>query len=235
VLRGPTRGRPWAPAGVRSQLHLVGAKAGVRRRFAPHQLRQATRSRCHVKECRCWSSSASSATPTSRSRRSPTRDRQHRDRSRVARAPGTNDSGYPRPFRSRPAITRSGRLPSRRQAQRSRPTHTAPHIWSERAAAVARSTSREQRSRPIRRGTGPALSRQSARPTPAARRSLRRQTSRTSSQGGGANAVVRAPPPRPEPVSSPQTRTGSGTAVPRRTSGRLLSSARVRRPRSTRA
>jgi site-specific recombinase XerD len=41
VLRGPTRGRPWAPAGVRSQLHLVAARAGVRRRFAPHQLRPA--------------------------------------------------------------------------------------------------------------------------------------------------------------------------------------------------
>jgi site-specific recombinase XerD len=41
VLRGPTRGRPWAPAGVRSQLHAAAARAGVRRRFAPHQLRHA--------------------------------------------------------------------------------------------------------------------------------------------------------------------------------------------------
>ena len=41
VLRGPTRGRPWAPAGVRSQLHAAAAQAGVRRRFAPHQLRHA--------------------------------------------------------------------------------------------------------------------------------------------------------------------------------------------------
>jgi site-specific recombinase XerC len=41
VLRGPTCGRPWAPAGVRSQLHLVADRAGVRRRFAPHQLRHA--------------------------------------------------------------------------------------------------------------------------------------------------------------------------------------------------
>lgn len=37
VLRGPTRGRPWAPAGVRSQLRAAAARAGVRRRFAPHQ------------------------------------------------------------------------------------------------------------------------------------------------------------------------------------------------------
>src|ERR1700740_769739 len=41
VLRGPSAGRPGAPAGVRSQLHQAAARAGVRRRFAPHQLRHA--------------------------------------------------------------------------------------------------------------------------------------------------------------------------------------------------
>jgi integrase len=41
ILRGPTRGRPWAPAGVRTQLHAAAGRAGVRRRFAPHQLRHA--------------------------------------------------------------------------------------------------------------------------------------------------------------------------------------------------
>jgi site-specific recombinase XerD len=41
ILRGPTRGRRWAPAGVRTQLHDAAARAGVRRRFAPHQLRHA--------------------------------------------------------------------------------------------------------------------------------------------------------------------------------------------------
>jgi len=41
VLRGPTRGRPLAPAGIRAQLHHVASAAGVRRRFAPHQLRHA--------------------------------------------------------------------------------------------------------------------------------------------------------------------------------------------------
>lgn len=41
ILRGPTRGRPWAPAGVRSQRRAAAARAGVRRRFAPHQLRHA--------------------------------------------------------------------------------------------------------------------------------------------------------------------------------------------------
>lgn len=41
VLRGPTRGRPCASAGIRAELHHAAAIAGVRRRFAPHQLRHA--------------------------------------------------------------------------------------------------------------------------------------------------------------------------------------------------
>jgi site-specific recombinase XerD len=41
VLRGPTRGRSCAPAGIRAQLHQTALAAGVRRRFAPHQLRHA--------------------------------------------------------------------------------------------------------------------------------------------------------------------------------------------------
>ena len=41
ILRGPTRGRPCAPAGIRSQLARIAQTAAVRRRFAPHQLRHA--------------------------------------------------------------------------------------------------------------------------------------------------------------------------------------------------
>jgi site-specific recombinase XerD len=41
VLRGPTRGRPCSPAGIRGQLRAAAESAGVRRRFAPHQLRHA--------------------------------------------------------------------------------------------------------------------------------------------------------------------------------------------------
>jgi integrase len=41
VLRGPTRGRPCAAVGIRVQLRNAAAEAGVRRRFAPHQLRHA--------------------------------------------------------------------------------------------------------------------------------------------------------------------------------------------------
>jgi integrase len=41
VIHGPTRSRPWAAAAARAQLRRVAAIAGVRRRFAPHQLRHA--------------------------------------------------------------------------------------------------------------------------------------------------------------------------------------------------
>ncbi len=41
VIDGPTRGRPWSSAAVRSELRRLAARAGIRRRFAPHQLRHA--------------------------------------------------------------------------------------------------------------------------------------------------------------------------------------------------
>jgi site-specific recombinase XerD len=41
VLRGPTRGRPCSAAGIRVQLRDAALAAGVRKRFAPHQLRHA--------------------------------------------------------------------------------------------------------------------------------------------------------------------------------------------------
>ena len=41
VIHGPTAGRHWEPASARRQLGRTAAAAGVRRRFAPHQLRHA--------------------------------------------------------------------------------------------------------------------------------------------------------------------------------------------------
>ncbi|HEV8054093.1 MAG TPA: tyrosine-type recombinase/integrase [Candidatus Limnocylindrales bacterium] len=41
IIDGPTRGRPWSSAAVRSECRRLAAQAGVRRRFAPHQLRHA--------------------------------------------------------------------------------------------------------------------------------------------------------------------------------------------------
>jgi site-specific recombinase XerD len=41
IIDGPTRGRAWSAASVRSEFRRIAARAGVRRRFAPHQLRHA--------------------------------------------------------------------------------------------------------------------------------------------------------------------------------------------------
>jgi integrase len=41
ILAGPTRGRGWSATAVRGELRRRAALAGVRRRFAPHQLRRA--------------------------------------------------------------------------------------------------------------------------------------------------------------------------------------------------
>jgi site-specific recombinase XerD len=41
VIDGSTRGRAWSATAVRAELRKLAAEAGVRRRFAPHQLRHA--------------------------------------------------------------------------------------------------------------------------------------------------------------------------------------------------
>jgi site-specific recombinase XerD len=41
IIDGPTRGRPWSGAVVRTEFRRLAAGAGVRHRFAPHQLRHA--------------------------------------------------------------------------------------------------------------------------------------------------------------------------------------------------
>jgi integrase/recombinase XerD len=41
VIDGPTRGRAWSASAVRAELRHLAAQPGVRRRFAPHQLRHA--------------------------------------------------------------------------------------------------------------------------------------------------------------------------------------------------
>jgi len=41
VINGPTRGRHWSSAAARASLRAIALQAGVRRRFAPHQLRHA--------------------------------------------------------------------------------------------------------------------------------------------------------------------------------------------------
>ena len=41
MIDGPTRGRAWSDSAARVELRHLALKAGVRRRFAPHQLRHA--------------------------------------------------------------------------------------------------------------------------------------------------------------------------------------------------
>jgi site-specific recombinase XerD len=41
VITGPSAGRGWSHTGARGQLHRLALDAGLRRRFAPHQLRHA--------------------------------------------------------------------------------------------------------------------------------------------------------------------------------------------------
>jgi integrase len=41
VIKGPTAGGPWEATAARKQLRRLALRAGVRRRFAPHQLRHA--------------------------------------------------------------------------------------------------------------------------------------------------------------------------------------------------
>jgi site-specific recombinase XerD len=41
VIDGSTRGRPWAATAARAELRRLATDSGVRRRFAPHQLRHA--------------------------------------------------------------------------------------------------------------------------------------------------------------------------------------------------
>ena len=82
VLRGPTRGRPCSPAGIRAQLHRTALAAGVRRRFAPHQLRHA-----HAVEMSREGIPLLVIQPVRACRprdhlRVPARDRQHRDHPR---------------------------------------------------------------------------------------------------------------------------------------------------------
>ena len=41
VINGCSCGRPWSATAARTMLHRQATRAGVRRRFAPHQLRHA--------------------------------------------------------------------------------------------------------------------------------------------------------------------------------------------------
>jgi site-specific recombinase XerD len=65
VIHGPGAGRRWSSSSVRTDLHRLATRAGVRRRFAPHQLRHAHAVEMPAKVSRSMSSSASWVTPIS--------------------------------------------------------------------------------------------------------------------------------------------------------------------------
>jgi Phage integrase family len=65
IIDGPTRGRAWSGAAVRSEFRRLAAQAGLRRRFAPHQLRHGHALELAARASGSTSLSASSGTPTS--------------------------------------------------------------------------------------------------------------------------------------------------------------------------
>ena len=73
IIDGPTRGRPWSGAAVRSEFRRLAARAGVRRRFARTSCATRTRLSLRVRAWRSTSSSASSTMPISEPRRSTCR------------------------------------------------------------------------------------------------------------------------------------------------------------------
>jgi hypothetical protein len=88
IATGPTRGRAWSAGAARAELRHAAARAHVRRRFAPHQLRHAHAVEMAWKASRSSSSNASSATRTSGSPRS-TRRASTAPRSSTASTPAT--------------------------------------------------------------------------------------------------------------------------------------------------
>jgi integrase len=100
VIDGRTRGRPLSTTSVRQQLRRTAAKAGVRRRFAPHQLRHA-----HAVEMARQGVPLNVIQRPTRPReprdhvRLPPRHRQRRDHRHRPRAPCPHD---PRQLRTAP-------------------------------------------------------------------------------------------------------------------------------------
>ena len=90
----------WSTPAARDQLRHTAARSGVRRRFVPHQLRDAHAVGSLAKTSPCSSFNASSGALPSASPRSRARNRQRRDhrrRSRPARAVDASSRPWPEP------------------------------------------------------------------------------------------------------------------------------------------
>jgi hypothetical protein len=97
VLRGPTAGQPWSAPSVRTQFRRLAVRAGLRRRFAPHQLRQRPRRGDGTRGClaECDPAPAGPCQPRHHLRlpRGDRRGRDHRDRARKKSAAGPGGDG----------------------------------------------------------------------------------------------------------------------------------------------
>ena len=92
VINGTTRGRHWSSAAARAELRRTAAAAGVRRRFAPHQLRHAPRRRDGSRGGAPERHPAATRPQQPRHhQRLPARDRQRRDHRDRARPTGPDD------------------------------------------------------------------------------------------------------------------------------------------------
>jgi hypothetical protein len=110
VVDGPTRGRAWSASAARVELRHVALKAGVRRRFGPHQLRHADAVEFLHERDRAAADSAPDRPVAPVNDRHLPRGDQHRgdhlDRPRNVR---TDDARQRRP---RPVAPRERRAPS---------------------------------------------------------------------------------------------------------------------------
>jgi hypothetical protein len=141
IIDGPTRGRAWSGAAVRSEFRRLAAQAGLRRRFAPHQLRHAHALELAARASRSTSLSANSGTPTSARPRSTCKEsprgiiatvRTRRAPMMSASAPGCN-SDRPRHYAGAP---RRSRFTLRNQARRRASPRPLPVVPCERLAAL---------------------------------------------------------------------------------------------------
>ncbi len=120
IIDGTTRGRPWSGAAVRGEFRHLAAEAGVRRRFAPHQLRHA-----HALEL-AREGAAQHHPAAARARQSrhnldlPAGDRPGGDHHHRAYTPGADD------VRQRRAATLSDALAGARRRSRFALTNQAP-------------------------------------------------------------------------------------------------------------
>jgi len=111
VIHGATRGRPWSARAARQQIRRIAAPAGVRRRFASHQLRHAhgRRDGPRGRTARCHPATARALQPRHHVG-VLAGDRQRRDHRHHPRPPCTDDPGQRRPTGD--ALKRLGTSPN---------------------------------------------------------------------------------------------------------------------------